>query len=297
VKCSNPEFLELSKEILGHGLILRFQARGQSMFPAVRDGDILTVRPAAPYEIKQHDIIFFHTADSRVVAHRVTKKIQIEGRIILLTRGDFFRGLNEEVFFEDVLGKVSDIERNGCSFNICKGKGKLKDRFFFTLGPLIKTLRKALAIILFYVQSTKLYRSFIRRLMKAEVSYQNEQLDDSSERIFAKANNEVIGETTINKFKEEDDLYHGWWIFGTWVHWRYRRMGVGRQLTDIAFRVATQNGADDVKLLVFKDNKAAFELYKSLGFCQISIPPIDSELQKEAEKTGRLRIIMKKGLR
>ena len=296
MKCSAPEFLEISKDILGRGAVLRFQARGWSMFPAVRDGDMLTVQLATPDEIKPQDIIFYRTKDSRVIAHRVVKKIRTEEKNILLTRGDFSRDKVEKVFFEDVMGKVSNIERNGRAFNICKGTGKFSDRFFFTFGPLIMMLRQVLAGLLFYIQGIRLYRSFIRRFTKVEVIYQKEQLDDSSERVFAKVKDLVVGEMTINKFQGQEDMYQGWWIFGTWVHWRYRRIGIGRQLTDIAYRIAAQKGAGDVKLLVFEDNRAAFKLYESLGFWKVSIPQIDEELREEAKETGRQRIIMKKDL-
>lgn len=295
MKCANPEFLELSKEILGQGLILRFQATGWSMFPAVRDGDILCIRPATPDEIKPHDIIFYRTEDSRLIVHRVRKKILSGQGIVFETKGDFCWGKTEVIPFENVLGTVRDIQRNGRSIDICHGSGKFNDRFCFLMSPLIKKTRDAAGRLLHCIQGLGFYRSLAKKLIHVNIIYDRILLEDCEEHIVAKVKEAVIGETMVNKFTD-DDGYRGWWIFGMWVHWRYRRMGIGRQLTDIASRIVVQKGAGDVKLFVFQDNRAALTLYKTLGFYQISIPQIDAELHEEARETGRLRIIMKKDL-
>ncbi|HNS52368.1 MAG TPA: hypothetical protein PKO09_14440 [Anaerolineae bacterium] len=43
--CSSAAFARLSAETLGAGVLLRLRARGTSMCPLVRDGDILLARP------------------------------------------------------------------------------------------------------------------------------------------------------------------------------------------------------------------------------------------------------------
>ena len=59
---------------------------------------------------------------------------------------------------------------------------------------------------------------------------------------------------------------------------------------------AAKGGASEVKLLVFKDNKPATNLYRKMGFYQISIPEIDKQLREEVKETRRNRIIMAKGI-
>ncbi len=84
--------------------------------------------------------------------------------------------------------------------------------------------------------------------------------------------------------------------FSMWVHWRYRGLGIGKRLTEMVCDFAAKHGASEVKLLVFRDNKPALNLYQKIGFYQTSIPRIDEQLREEAKKTRRQRIIMKRDI-
>jgi signal peptidase I len=298
VKSPNPEFLILSQDILSQGTALRFQAKGLSMFPAIRNGDILTVQLAGSAEIRPGDIIFYHGEGARIAAHRVRKIILSNEGAVFMTRGDFYLGHGEGIPWAKVLGKVCALERKGRQIDISRGWGRLKDRFYSFSSPLIVMARKITGRLLPRVQGFAIYRSLAARLLKAEIVYCREPLADGGERVLAKAGEVVIGQTTVSKFADadKDSGYQGWWIFGTWVSWRYRRLGIGRQLTIIASEAAAKNGVAEVKLLVFQDNQPALNLYRKLGFSPIIIPRISAELEEEAKETGRQRIIMKKDL-
>ena len=50
-------FEEMIRELLGKGLCARFQARGASMSPAIRDGDMVEVAPAVARRLRPDDIV------------------------------------------------------------------------------------------------------------------------------------------------------------------------------------------------------------------------------------------------
>lgn len=97
-------------------------------------------------------------------------------------------------------------------------------------------------------------------------------------------------------FPESDYPYVGWWLIGMKVNWRYRRMGIGEKLTKMAADVAVKHGASEIKLLVFEDAKPANNLYRKVGFRQISIPELDKQLEEEARENSRRRIILAKDI-
>ncbi len=50
--------------------------------------------------------------------------------------------------------------------------------------------------------------------------------------------------------------------------------------------------AKRINLLVFEKNRAAVNLYRKMGFCQISIPGLDEQLEEEVQGGNSRRIIM-----
>ena len=290
------DFTSIAQEVLGRGRILRFKAKGESMSPSIRDGDILEITPVNGEEIRAGNIIFYHVGKKRMVAHRVTKRIIENDKLIFLTRGDSNIGEEEKVHPEQIMGRVKAIERKERRIRIDYGWNRLKYIFYLKISPLLIKLRRIGGRLVRRIQSLKAYRNLAKRLIRGEVCYQWEPCRDSTKDLLVRRRDQIIGRTTINNFSKADTHYHGWWIFGTWVDWRYRGLGVGSQLTEMLCEFARKQKASDVKLLVFKDNKPALSLYRKLGFHQTHIPQIDKELREEARKTGRQRIIMKKDL-
>lgn len=106
VKC------ELAAEVLRSSGALRLQVNGSSMLPAVWPGDMLLIERAEGQAVSKGDIVLFGR-DCRLVAHRVTGRIDTLGESKILTRGDAMRKPDPEVPEGDLLGKVSFISRNG----------------------------------------------------------------------------------------------------------------------------------------------------------------------------------------
>jgi len=109
LKLSGKEFADLSAEVIGTSASIRFRARGGSMSPFIRAGDVLTVDPVRPEEIGRGDVVLYRSAGGRALAHRVLGR---RGHHYLI-RGDGSAGKCEIVSCHEILGKVNRIDRDG----------------------------------------------------------------------------------------------------------------------------------------------------------------------------------------
>ena len=301
-------FLNLSRDMLEQGKSVRFQAKGWSMRPFIRDGDFITVSPVENSSIKIGDVVFYSTTENKIIVHRVIGKHRKDGRMTMLIKGDATFGLPDKVDSRDILGKVVAIERNGHKRNLETRFYQILNLLFAGISPLSPWTypigsvlkhsgRRLVGDMLRELQSSKLYSISVKKLMEENIHYQVENHEDAGYRLVAERKDKVIGGVTLTKFPERGYPYVGWWLFGMWVNWRYRGMGIGYQLTKIAMEVAAKKGASEIRLLVFQDAKPANNLYRKLGFRQISIPELDEQLEEEAKMISRRRIILARDIR
>jgi signal peptidase I len=108
---------DLSREILAHDCHFRFRAKGFSMYPFIRDGDVVTIRPVDPSFLNVGDVIFYQLERSLVV-HRIIGKQTFDGKMCFTTRGDSSPGSEQEVYEDLVLGKVVTLQRNSRTFKV-----------------------------------------------------------------------------------------------------------------------------------------------------------------------------------
>ncbi|MCE5311237.1 MAG: S24/S26 family peptidase [Acidobacteriales bacterium] len=107
---TSAALLDLMRAVLARGVPFRFRARGGSMSPFVRDGDIVTVEPAAAAPARTGDIVaFVEPATQRLRVHRVAATC---GGAFLL-KGDNVETPDGLVKPDGVLGKVVRVERDG----------------------------------------------------------------------------------------------------------------------------------------------------------------------------------------
>jgi signal peptidase I len=118
--CTSAVFAEVGADILGAGIGLRFQARGGSMHPMVRDGDVLLVKAVKPSMIKVPDVVLFVNDLGYAVVHRVIRKRNHQGIHWFTLQGDQV-GQIDGIFPESqILGKVISLERNGGTIETCE---------------------------------------------------------------------------------------------------------------------------------------------------------------------------------
>ena len=102
-KAHSQLFGVLSQTLLSGGLGFRFRARGKSMAPAIRDGDLLHVRPVVVEKLRKGDIVLF--ADGAYFrAHRL---VLVDcDRDVFITRGDAGVEMDGALSSQQLLGKV-----------------------------------------------------------------------------------------------------------------------------------------------------------------------------------------------
>jgi len=102
-------FASLANELLARRLAFRFRASGQSMRPAIRDGESIEVRPVFVSVPRRGDILLTHS-DSAFQAHRLVAGHGDSSAFLM--RGDASREPDSRSP-RRILGKVVAVERDG----------------------------------------------------------------------------------------------------------------------------------------------------------------------------------------
>ena len=130
------EFAQLANETLQNGHAMRFKALGSSMTPFIRNGDILTVTPTNPKKLRISEIIFYKTKSGNAIAHRILRIKQTINQLTFNTRGDASAGTYETVEQNQVMGKVTTINRNNKIINPCKFHIRMAGLFWAAIQPI-----------------------------------------------------------------------------------------------------------------------------------------------------------------
>lgn len=62
--------------------------KGNSMYPLLREGDIVFIARVNPRDVFVGDVIVFSTPGGRLVVHRVVEVVEFNGRRYFVTQGD-----------------------------------------------------------------------------------------------------------------------------------------------------------------------------------------------------------------
>ena len=108
---SGPALLELMRAVLARGVPFRFCARGWSMAPFIRDGDVITVSPLRDNLPGVGDVVaFVRPEGGNLVVHRVVAR----DTAAVFIQGDNGKGyVDGTVPREYLLGRVTCVERAG----------------------------------------------------------------------------------------------------------------------------------------------------------------------------------------
>jgi signal peptidase I len=104
--------------MLSKGYSLRFRAKGRSMHPFIRDGEVISVKPIKGSNIMIGDIIFYRALWGGIFAHRVIKKHRENNNMILITKGDANLNFDPPVHEDNIIGKVTAIEKNNVTIKL-----------------------------------------------------------------------------------------------------------------------------------------------------------------------------------
>jgi len=136
---------DISKEVTSKGLSWRAKSRGESMYPLIKNGDTLLIKPLRADELNPGDIAIYRLPSGSFIAHRFIKRNSSGS---LLTNGDSMRQYDKLVAEEQVFGKVIQIEHNGRALKLAGRLNNLNMRLITLLAryrvPLQITLKKTL---------------------------------------------------------------------------------------------------------------------------------------------------------
>jgi hypothetical protein len=108
---SGAALVELMRAVLAKGASFRFRAKGWSMAPFIRDGDVICVSPLAASGPMIGDVVAFFTPEmQRLVVHRVV----LRRGDACVSRGDNVPGMTDgTISGKHILGRVTRVTRDG----------------------------------------------------------------------------------------------------------------------------------------------------------------------------------------
>lgn len=128
---SGPAFLELIRAVLDRGVPFRFKARGVSMHPFIRHGDVITITPLFDNLPRYGDVVaFVRPKVSTLIVHRVVGKR--DGAFLI--KGDNTAYFDEPVPTASILGSVTKVERDGKEVYLGLGPERLFIAFLTRRG-------------------------------------------------------------------------------------------------------------------------------------------------------------------
>ncbi len=132
----------LLKDVLARGVPFRFEARGYSMNPFVRDGDVVTISPLRGRRAHLGEVVAFPGPAAGFMVHRVVARRSGAYEI----QADNPGGPPDVVPVAAVLGAVTRVERRGHRVRLGLGPERALVGVLVRLGrlqPLVAALRAA----------------------------------------------------------------------------------------------------------------------------------------------------------
>jgi len=135
-------FLAVSADLLARGHQVRFQATGSSMYPTIRDKDVITVAAADAAGIKKGDIVLYRLGQG-VIAHRVVGIEQTDEGVArrVTFRGDSADLADAPVVPDQILGRVLAVDRAGRHINLVGQWAGLRQRVRASASKVKRVLR------------------------------------------------------------------------------------------------------------------------------------------------------------
>ena len=118
-------FHALVAEALAAGTVVRFRAEGTSMYPTIRDGEVITIAPVSSDEVVRGDVLLCRH-DARMLAHRLVAVTTRGAERRFHFRGDAKAACDAPVGADAVVGKVISVCRNGRAAPLCGRRARLR---------------------------------------------------------------------------------------------------------------------------------------------------------------------------
>lgn len=110
---SNPTqklLKDIGFTLLSEGKTIKVRADGYSMYPSIKPGSVIFIEPLEKNEKPLTGEIIAWKRDSGLVVHRIMEIVEIDGKLLLVTRGDSSLMDDQPVWRENIAGRVIGIE-------------------------------------------------------------------------------------------------------------------------------------------------------------------------------------------
>jgi signal peptidase I len=143
ISVSAPFIMELIEAVHEKGVSFRFQARGYSMMPAIRDGDLITVSPLKDIIPRRGDVLAFrHPERPQMLVHRV---LHAKAKKYFI-KGDNCPEADGWIPAENILGLITKVERQGKTrFWPNRSQPSFGSNAYLLFYPLWPPMRRTLA--------------------------------------------------------------------------------------------------------------------------------------------------------
>jgi len=335
LKLDDDAFAGLSAQILRQGGSFQFRARGSSMTPFIRDGDLLTIAPVDVADLQIGDVVLYCTRRDSVVVHRVVGRAIEGGESVLQTRGDARLDADSPVPEDAVLGRAVRLERGDRVLHLDRGLQQLGARLWISVHPLrrgasrlVRGTKEFALRSLQALQSLPPYRRLARSRVGTRARYRPASRADAGDlaRLFgrqslpgvrgsagafarrvaageadglalvATVGDRAAGCVAMRRFPDDQPLYPGWWLLGPVVRARYRRAGIGEGLLRLALEQAAREGATWIYLLIREDDTATRALARKAGFLPASLPKLQGVWEEPGGRDQSSRVILSRAL-
>lgn len=130
---SSQHLEKLMRGVLGKGSCFRFQGKGFSMSPFIKDGDVLTIASLQGAPPCFGDVVVFtHPNTGKLIIHRIIGK----RAGYYLTKGDNAPEGDGLIARATILGRVTKVERNGKLISLGLGPDRFIIAFVIRTGLL-----------------------------------------------------------------------------------------------------------------------------------------------------------------
>ncbi|MFN2156547.1 MAG: signal peptidase I [Anaerolineae bacterium] len=144
IRCNADEFQQVAQPLVAQGTSFLLCVYGASMYPTIRDGDVVQVRPVKAGEIGIGDIFLFRNS-GRLFVHRLVAKSRQGDRLLLIAKGDANPRPDKQVEHLDVLGKIVEVRRRRHRRNLESGSRHRIESFLFVQFPMLGSRLAALS--------------------------------------------------------------------------------------------------------------------------------------------------------
>lgn len=175
-----PELIEMFLEVLEKGFPLKIRLFGSSMYPFLKEGEVVIVQRRPWTDLRRGDILLYHR-DRRFIAHRVLKPPKsLEDSC--LCKGDTLKGVDPPVNLHQYLGRVEGVERGKKVvlftqfpwYAFCRIFAFLSYPYAHLFWFLVKARRKVLCTLLPF----RIFRVLRRKLLTPLIILQPFQPED-----------------------------------------------------------------------------------------------------------------------